>query len=113
MYGPRFNRSRIVFVVCLLIGCYFVYTAAAGAVRNHQLASQRENSAREVAVLEDQKVHLVAIRSYVATDGYVEQEARRQLGYVRDGEVPFVVISPRLQDEEQPRGEWWERLFPR
>ena len=41
------------------------------------------------------------------------QEARRQLGYVRDGEVPFVVVSPALPDDSKPAGDWWERLFPR
>jgi cell division protein FtsB len=113
MHSPRISRSRIVFFVCLLIGCYFVYGAIAGAIHNRQLEAERGRVEREVAALEAKKEHLTAIRAYVATDAYVEQQARRQLGYARDGEVPFVVISPALPEEEQPHGEWWERLFPR
>jgi cell division protein FtsB len=63
--------------------------------------------------LEAQKEYLLAIRSYVASDAYVEQEARRQLGYIRDGEVPFVVLSPALEEGARPKGSWWQRLFPK
>src|SRR3970040_1099213 len=105
-------RGRVLFAACLLVAVYFLYTAGVGALRNHQLADERAQAAREVAELQAQKEYLEAIRAYVASDAYVEQEARRQLGYVRDGEVPFVVISPPLDEQSGPRGSWWPRLFP-
>jgi cell division protein FtsB len=107
------GRGRVLFAACLVFACYFVYTAAAGAFRTHQLAEDRDAVRAEVEALEQQVKHLTAVRDYVASDLYVEQEARRQLGYVRDGEIPFVVISPPLEENDQPKGEWWERLFPR
>ena len=106
------SKARLVFLVCLALGGYFVYTAAVGALRNHQLASERDKVAQDVAVLEQKKAYLDAVKSYVASDAYVEQQARRQLGYVRDGEVPFVIIGPPLPQQRKASGDWWERLFP-
>ena len=109
----RLGRSRLVFGVCLLITGYFVYSAGIDAFRSRGLGDERDQAALEVTQLEDKKAYLGAVRDYVASDAYVEQQARRQFGYVRSGEVPFVVISPPLQQEEQPAGDWWQRLFPR
>jgi len=97
----------------LLIAGYFVYTAAVGAYRTHQLADEKSKAQQEVTALENKKKYLEAVRDYVASDAYVEQQARRQLGYVREGEVPFVVVSPSLEESAKPTGEWWQRLFPR
>ncbi|MCK9519615.1 MAG: septum formation initiator family protein [Dehalococcoidia bacterium] len=107
------TRARLFFFACLIVAGYFTYTAIAGAVRNHQLAEQRQEAELRVAALEQKKAYIEAVRDYVSSDQYVEQEARRQLGYVFEGEVPFVVVSPPLEQDAQPRGEWWERLFPR
>lgn len=107
------SRSRLLFAVCALVAVYFVYTALVGAFRTHQLSSDREEAKAEVLTLEQKKTHLEAVRNYVASDAYVEQEARRRLGFIRPGEVAFVVLSPSLESPDRPRGEWWERLFPR
>lgn len=107
------SRSRLIFAAGLMVAGYFVFVAATGVVHNHQLAQQRAESAAQVARLEEKQKYLEAVRNYVASDAYVEQEARRQLGYIRPGEVPFVVISPPPKTSSQPTGEWWQRLFPR
>ncbi|GAB4328578.1 MAG: hypothetical protein Kow0010_12530 [Dehalococcoidia bacterium] len=111
MFG--LSRARIVVVACLLVAAFFTYSAVAGAVRNHQLAQSRAEAIREIQVLEDEKAYLEAVRDYVASDTYVEQQARRQLGYIREGEVPFVVIGPGVDDEQDNGERWWQRLFPR
>ena len=98
----------------MLVGVYFAYVAAAGFVHNRQLTSERTAAAQQVDALQAKKAYLEGIRRYAASDAYVEQQARRQLGYVRDGETPFVVISPASQASGAPAaGEWWQRLFPR
>jgi cell division protein FtsB len=107
------SRSRLLFAACLIIAGYFVYTAATGVLQNHRLAEQRQKEAALTANLQDKKAYLEAVRNYVASDAYVEQQARRQLGYTRIDEIPFVVISPPLKEDGQPTGEWWQRLFPR
>lgn len=108
------GRARLLFGACVLVGVYFAYVAAAGFVHNRQLATERDAGAQQVADLQAKKAYLEGVRRYVASDAYVEQQARRQLGYVRDGEIPFVVISPAPQANGAPAsGEWWQRLFPR
>lgn len=110
----RNSRSRLFFLVCLAIAGYFTYSAAIGAFRTHQLTQEEREASRQVEALREKKAYLEAVKAYVASDAYVEQEARRQLGYVREGEVPFVVVSPPLKQESQPdSGDWWQRLFPR
>ncbi|MCC7362741.1 MAG: septum formation initiator family protein [Dehalococcoidia bacterium] len=85
-----------------------------GAINTHRLAEQRFEAEQDLRALEDRRAYIEAVRDYVSSDQYVEQEARRQLGYVRPGEIPFVVISPPVEDNsELPKGDWWERLFPR
>ncbi len=107
------SRSRLIFAAGVIVAGYFVFTAASGVIHNHQLAQQRAESAAQVTQLENKQKYLEAVRNYVASDQYVEQEARRQLGYIRDGEIPFVVTSPAPKEGSQPTGEWWQRLFPR
>ncbi|WP_322795988.1 septum formation initiator family protein [Tepidiforma sp.] len=107
------TRTRLAVIACVAVALYFVYTAAIGAYRTQQLNESRREAEAEVRELEAQKAYLEAVRAYVASDAYVEQEARRRLGYVREGEIPFVVISPPAEQQEQPTGTWWERLFPR
>ena len=107
------SRSRLLFAACLLVAGYFVFTAATGVIQNHRLSDQRHKEAAAIQDLTQKKAYLEAVRNYVASDAYVEQEARRQLGYTRSDEVPFVVISPALKEDSQPTGEWWQRLFPR
>jgi cell division protein FtsB len=105
--------GRIVFLCCLIAASYFVYTAGVSALRSHQVGEQRSLALKEVERLSADKAYLEAVKNYVASDQFVEQEARRRLGYVRDGEIPFVVLSPEVPSEAQQKGEWWRRLFPR
>ena len=107
------SRSRLVFLACLVVAGYFVFTAGMGALQTHRLAEERRKEAELTAELQDKKAYLEAVRNYVASDQYVEQEARRQLGYTRADEIPFVVISPEPAQDTAPTGEWWQRLFPR
>lgn len=108
------SRARLVFLACLVVGGYFAYDAAAGAIHNHQLATDRAQAATEVSTLQATKAYLEGVRQYAASDAYVEQEARRQLGYVRQDEVPFVVVSPPATNPAPiENGGWWQRLFPR
>lgn len=107
------SRGRLIFLGCVLLAAYFVYSALSGYAHGQRIDKDRAEAAAQVAQLQKQESYLEAIHKYVASDAYVEQVARRQLGYIREGEIPFVVTSPPLNDDQQPSGEWWERLFPR
>lgn len=107
------TRTRLVIFACLVVTGYFAYTASTGWFRNQQLAEDRAAAEARVAELEDTRAYLEAVKNYVGSDAYVEQEARRQLGFVREGEIPFVVTSPPPEQTTERTGAWWERLFPR
>lgn len=107
------TRTRLVIAACLVITGYFAYTAGAGWLRNQQLAENRAAAEQRVLELEQTRNYLEAVKNYVGSDAYVEQEARRQLGFIREGEIPFVVTSPPAESAAERTGSWWERLFPR
>jgi cell division protein FtsB len=107
------TRARLVILLCTVVAGYCIYTAATGWYRNSQLDSDQTAAAKDVQELQDKKAYLEAVRAYVASDAYVEQEARRQLGYGREGETVFVVTSPPVKQDATRSGSWWERLFPR
>lgn len=107
------SRGRLIFFGCMVIAGYFVYTAVSGYTHSQQINSDRQAAAVQVQQLQSTQSYLEGVHKYVSSDAYVEQVARRQLGYIREGEIPFVVTSPPLNNDQQPSGEWWQRLFPR
>ena len=113
MPTPVVTKTTLFVVVCLLLTAYFVYTASSGAVRQQQQNEDHEAALAEIERLESQRDHLLAVYDYVISDAYVEQAARRDLGYIREGETAFIVLSPPPPADQQAAGEWWERLFPR
>ena len=110
---PVFTKTTLFFMVCLLLTGYFVYTASSGTVRQRQQNEDHEAALAEIEDLRSRRDHLLAVYDYVVSDAYVEQAARRELGYTRPGETAFIVLSPPPHSDEQVSGEWWERLFPR
>ena len=113
MPAPVVRKTTAFVLVCLLLTGYFVYTASSGVVRQQQQNEDHAAALAKIERLESQRDHLLAVYDYVVSDAYVEQAARRELGYVREGETAFVVLSPPPLANQQLAGEWWERLFPR
>ena len=107
------SRTRVIVVLLLAGGLYFGYTGVNARIQGRQVDAEHDEAKQQVDELKAKKAQLEGVKSYAGSDAYVEQEARRRLGFVRDGEIPVVVISPSLTDGAQPGGEWWERLFPR
>lgn len=78
-------------VAAMALGPLQVFTAAADRV--DELERQRERLQQEVDVLEDRERQLEDPEE-------VELLARSELGLVRPGEIPFVVVTPQ---DEHPR----------
>lgn len=112
MFASLFsNRSRLFFIACVLAGGYFVYTFVHAKIYSHALEDEQRAAEQRLFDLEQRYARLQGTRQYVASDAYVEQEARRRLGLARPGEIPFVIDSPPPPAREN-LGAWWERLFP-
>ncbi|OGZ28276.1 MAG: hypothetical protein A2562_04345 [Candidatus Nealsonbacteria bacterium RIFOXYD1_FULL_39_11] len=65
----------------------------------------------EISVLEERKIELSGLISYVQSDDYVEQVARDQLNMKRPGEEVVVIQDDKKDsgDKEREVG-WWEKL---
>jgi len=105
--------SRLLFVGCFILAAYFAFSFVGGWIQGQRLEAEAADARHEVAVLKDKKERLQAVKRYVASDAYIEQEARRRLGFVRAGEIPFVIESPAPAESGDATGEWWQRLFSR
>lgn len=74
-----------------------------------------------VRVLEEKKLHSLALLDYIATDTYVEEQARTKLGMVKDGEQAVIfsadATAPTSFEERLPglrltnRQVWWYYFF--
>ena len=113
MRAPVFSKTSLFLLICLLLAGYFVYTASSGTVRQRQQNEDHAAARAEIQELRSRRDHLRAVYDYVVSDAYVEQAARRELGYTRAGETAFAVLSPPPPPDGDLAGEWWERLFPR
>lgn len=114
MARSRFVNARSLFLVGLVVAAFFVWTAIVGELQTQRIGQEQRAAEQELTALKDKKAYILAVKQYAASDAYVEQEARRQLGYTRGDEVAFVVVSPpEPAGQNSAAGDWWQRLFPK
>ncbi len=97
-------------------------------VQSSALEARKVQLEEEVARLEAETRYLRGAVDYARSDAYVEQAAREQLGYARDGEVvvlpqfPDVALEPYTAPQAVPSApltlapnwqRWWQALHPR
>jgi cell division protein FtsB len=82
-----------------------------------ELVEQKEQT---LAVLKEENARLAAAADYLRTDQGVEKIARQDFGYVRPGEVAYVVVAPAEEGEFVPRRRepieeldrsWWQGIW--
>lgn len=62
---------------------------------------QVEEARAELGALEEENARLQADADALHTDAEIEKLAREKLGYVRPGEIAYVVLDPPQDQEEQ------------
>ena len=117
---PPPSRWGLVLAVLLLAA---LALTVAGVFPLRQLADQRRTVAEaraRLAALEAERRGLEAEIAALETDAELERLAREELGYVRPGEVGYVVVTPPVdvadvEGPPAPSGEegdpWWARLW--
>jgi len=81
----------------VLIGAVVIYLP--GLIELQELRSKREELRSEVKRLRTENASLTKEKELLKQDvGYMEKVARRKMGVVRKGEIPYKVIV-----EEKPR----------
>lgn len=117
--GAFRSRAATVVTVLLLVGVALVLT---NVFPFRQILAQQELVAlaeEQLAVLEQENARLAATAEYLNTDQGVEKIAREDFGYVRPGEVAYVVVSPRREPVEGPQQaaetltdrSWWQGIW--
>jgi cell division protein FtsB len=114
---PRLTLTRAVAIVAALVVGYFVFTAVGDMLLSQRLNRDEARLQQEISGLEQDEQRLLAIKSYLATDEYIERVARRVLGLVRPGER-LVLVSSSAQptpaatpSEGAEVRRWWEDLY--
>lgn len=111
---PRLTPARIIFTFTALVVVYFLFAFAFNAIRGHQLGAQESRLEAEINDLESRHDRLVALEQYLKSDEYIEEVAREELGYVKQGEVGFIAISSRPTATPEPGTLpelWWDSLI--
>lgn len=110
------TSARIVLLVALAAVAYFAFAAVSNGVQTHRLRQDEEQMSKEIGQLQEEYSSLVGLHEYVRSDEYVESVARQQLGLVRPGETPIVVLPTADEGKEEeaaPVGRWWDVFLGR
>ena len=117
------GKTRVVWVITLLL-LVAVALVFSNVFPFRQILAQQElveQKEQTLAVLQEENARLTAAAEYLQTDQGVEKIARQDFGYVRPGEVAYVVVAPPEEQVEfvpappEPIEEldrsWWQGIW--
>lgn len=97
-------------------------------IQSSALEARKAQLAEEAARIASENRHLQGAVEYALSDAYVEQAAREQLGWAREGETVLLPQFPAIEPESKPAPEaipmpvrptepnwqrWWDALQPK
>lgn len=91
--GRRLVRWKAVVILLVVLGIIFYVVMAQSRQRLDALSTRNEQLQQQYAALDQKNRDLREELTYVATDAYIEETARNDSGYVRDGEIHFHFAS--------------------
>jgi cell division protein FtsB len=114
------TRAVSVITLLLLVAVALVFSNVfpfRQILAQQELVEQKEQT---LAVLQEENVRLTATADYLETEQGVEKIARQDFGYVRPGEVAYVVVAPPGEADFVPSApepieeldrEWWQGIW--
>jgi hypothetical protein len=90
--GPKVPLAQFVAIIALSISIFLIVDFGRRAAANFRVQREAERLSQEVELARQQQADLLAWRSYVASDLYVEEVARRELKWASPGETVLVVM---------------------
>lgn len=127
--GPKAPVAQFVAIIALSISIFLIVDFGRRAAANYRVQREAERLGYEVEIARQQQADLLAQRSYVASDLYVEEVARRELKWASPGETVLVIMptpeavtlastadpsavssTPIVQTSVQA---WWSLFFSR
>ena len=118
--ATRRTRAVSVITLLLLVAVALVFSNVfpfRQILAQQELVEQKEQT---LAVLREENARLTAVADYLETDQGVEKIARQDFGYVRQGEVAYVVVAPPEETEFVPPApepleeldrSWWQGIW--
>lgn len=106
-----------------LVCVAFLLGSLAQAWSNSQLMQKVQISQHKLQQLQDQHRHLTQATDHYQDPSVIESEARQQLGYIRPGDQPVVIISSSNQGQAHTQQQtnvvnqqgfwqqWWQTFF--
>jgi len=94
MIKPRRVRYVTLLVVLAVIGIAF--TAANNHIQSSMQTMSKQESQDRIRLndVQNEKLQLEAELSVADTDAYIENEARTRYGYLKPGELRFIITNP-------------------
>jgi cell division protein FtsB len=90
--GPKVPIAQFIAVIALSISIFLVIDFGRRAAANYRVQREAQRLSQEVEAVSQQQAQLLAWRSYVASDLYVEDVARKELRLARPGETVVIVM---------------------
>jgi len=90
--SAKLPLAQFVAIIALSISLFLVVDFARRAAANYRVQREAERLEQQVEHAHQQQQNLLAKRSYVASDLYVEDVARKELKWARAGETVVVVM---------------------
>ena len=124
--APKIPIAQFVAVIALSISIFLIVDFGRRAAANYRVQREAERLGQEVQVARQQQADLLARRSYVASDLYVEEVARQELKWASPGETVLVImptpeaVTPAANAEtsepaaaivQTPAQAWWHLFF--
>jgi cell division protein FtsB len=84
--------AQFVAIIALSISIFLIVDLGRRAAANYRVQREAYRLTQEVEAMHQHQAKLLARRSYVASDLYVEEVARNELKWARPGETVIVVL---------------------
>lgn len=124
--GPKAPLAQFIAIIALTISIFLIVDFGRRAAANYRVQREAERLSQEVELARQHQADLLARRSYVASDLYVEEVARQELKWANSGETVLVimptpeavaaVVNPAVADifspiVQTPTQAWWHLFF--
>jgi cell division protein FtsB len=121
--GPPPMALRLAAVLAVPLVLYALVATGQKALDNYRLNQAAGGLRAEVVALRAENIELQKQIEQARTDGAIEAVAREQLGLIKPGDRPLVLISDQPATPASPRSEppaprpppiwrqWWDYFF--
>lgn len=125
--APKAALAQFIAIIALTISIFLIVDFGRRAAANYRVQREAERLSQEVELARQRQADLLARRSYVASDLYVEEVARQELKWASPGETVLAImptpeaappaagadsveVSPALI-VQTPVQAWWHLFF--